>query len=91
MFSLGWWNNHAASFGREIDVERMLARKWQQQDWRNGCLCRDAPEDLVACIGSGQQRLYVIPSLRLVVVRQGDGGSFSDATFWRLLLDRQRP
>ncbi len=89
MFSLGWWNNRAAPFGQEIDVEQMLARKWEEQDWHDGCLCRDAPPDLVACIGSGHQRLYVIPSLRLVVVRHSDGGSFSDARFLRLLLHGQ--
>lgn len=91
MFGFGWWNNRAAPSGREIDVEAMLSRKWQDQDWRDGCLCRDAPADLVACIGSEHQRLYVIPSLRLIVVRQGDVGSFSDGTFLRLLLDRHRP
>ncbi len=90
MFAFGWWNNRATLFAREIDVEQMLARKWQDQDWRNGCLCRAAPADLVACIGSGNQRLYVIPSLRLVAVRQGDGGSFSDAIFLRLLLNGNR-
>jgi CubicO group peptidase (beta-lactamase class C family) len=86
MFAFGWWNNRAAAFGREIDVEQMLDRKWEEQNWRDGCLCRDAPADLVACIGSGHQRLYVIPSLRLIVVRQGDGGAFSDGSFLRLLL-----
>jgi CubicO group peptidase (beta-lactamase class C family) len=91
MFAFGWWNNRAATFGREIDVEQMLARKWQDQDWRNGCLCRDAPADLVACIGSGHQRLYVIPSLKLIVVRQGDGGFFSDGSFLRILLHGQSP
>jgi CubicO group peptidase (beta-lactamase class C family) len=91
MFAFGWWNNRAATFGREIDVEKMLDRKWQDQDWRNGCLCRDAPRDLVACIGSGHQRLYVIPSLRLIVVRQGDGGSFLDGSFLRILLHGQSP
>jgi CubicO group peptidase (beta-lactamase class C family) len=89
-FSLGWWNNHAAPNGREFDFEQMLIPKWPNQDWRNACLCRDAPSDLVACIGSEGQRLYVIPSLQLIVVRQADGGSFSDAYFLRLLLGRQR-
>jgi CubicO group peptidase (beta-lactamase class C family) len=89
MFAFGWWNNRAATLGREIDIEQMLDRKWQEQNWRDGCLCREAPADLVACIGSGHQRLYVIPSLRLIVVRQGDGGSFSDGIFLRLLLHRQ--
>ena len=89
-FSLGWWNNRAAPNGREIDVEQTLIPKWPNQDWRNACLCRDAPADLVACIGSEGQRLYVISSLKLIVVRQANGGSFSDALFLRLLLDRER-
>jgi CubicO group peptidase (beta-lactamase class C family) len=89
-FSLGWWNNRAAPNGREIDVEQMLMPKWANQDWDNACLCRDAPADLVACIGSEGQRLYVISSLKLIVVRQANGGSFSDARFLRLLLGRER-
>ncbi|PYI43717.1 MAG: serine hydrolase, partial [Verrucomicrobia bacterium] len=89
-FSLGWWNNRAAPDGREFDFEQMLIPKWQNQDWRDGCLCHDAPGDLVACIGSEGQRLYVIPSLQLIVVRQANGGSFSDAHFLRLLLGRER-
>ncbi len=89
-FSLGWWNNRAAPNGREFDFEQALIPKWQNQDWRDACLCRDAPSDLVACIGSEGQRLYVIPSLQLIVVRQANGGSFSDAHFLRLLLGRQR-
>jgi CubicO group peptidase (beta-lactamase class C family) len=86
VFSLGWWNNRAAPSGREFDFEAMLSRNWQAQDWREACLCRSAPRDLVACIGSGYQRLYVIPSLDLIVVRHGRGGPFSDAHFLRLLL-----
>jgi CubicO group peptidase (beta-lactamase class C family) len=89
-FSLGWWNNRAAPDGREFDFEQMLIPKWQNQDWRDACLCRIAPGDLVACIGSEGQRLYVIPSLQLIVVRQANGGSFSDAHFLRLLLGRER-
>ncbi len=89
-FSLGWWNNRAAPNGREFDFEQMLIPKWQNQDWHDACICQDAPDDLVACIGSEGQRLYVIPSLKLIVVRQANGGSFSDAHFLRLLLGRER-
>lgn len=89
-FSLGWWNNRAAPNGREFDFEEMLDPKWSSQDWHDACLCRDAPSDLVACIGSGYQRLYVIPSLNLIVVRQGNGGKFSDGHFLRLLLGKQK-
>jgi CubicO group peptidase (beta-lactamase class C family) len=90
-FSLGWWNNQAAPDGREFDFEKMLDQKWSQQNWDRACLCRDAPDDLVACIGSGHQRLYVIPSLELVVVRHGAWGSFSDAEFLRRLLGVESP
>lgn len=88
-FGIGFWNNQAAGAGaREIDVEEMLDRKWYDQDWRSTCLCRDAPTDLIAAIGSGYQRLFVIPSFDLVVVRNGSFGKFSDGTFLRLLLGK---
>ena len=87
-FSLGWWNNRAAPHGREFDFEQMLESRWSRQEWSDACLCRDAPGDLVACIGSGYQRLYVIPSLDLIVVRHGGGGRFSDGRFLRLLLGK---
>ena len=87
-FSLGWWNNRAAPVGHDADFERMLNSKGE--NWNGACLCRDAPADLVACIGSAHQRLYVIPSRQLIAVRHSSGGSFSDATFLRLLLGRKR-
>jgi hypothetical protein len=42
----------------------------------------------MASIGSGYQRLFVIPSMSLVVVRQGLGGKFSDSEYLRLLLGK---
>lgn len=85
-FSLGWWNNRAGAGGREFDFEEMLDPKWHAQNWSNAVICKDAPSDLVACIGSAYQRLYVIPSMGLIVARHGGGGRFSDARFLRLLL-----
>lgn len=87
-FSLGWWNNRNAPGGREFDIETMLVPKWHRQSWGGTVLCRNAPSDLVACIGSGYQRLYVIPSMNLVVVRSGNGRKFSDVQFLRLLIGR---
>lgn len=87
-FSLGWWNNRNAPGGREFDIEKSLVPKWQKQSWGGTVLCRNAPSEVVACIGSGYQRLYVIPSMGLVVVRNGAGGRFSDGQFLRLLLGR---
>ena len=89
-YSLGWWNNRNAPGGREFDFEAALTPRWSAQNWSNAVICRDAPPDLVVAIGSRYQRLYVIPSLKLVVVRHGNGGSFSDARFLRLLLGTDR-
>lgn len=88
-FGIGFWNNRAAGSGaREFDIEEMLEKKWHEQDWRGACLCRDAPPDLVAAVGSGYQRLFVVPSLDLIVVRQGLDTRFSDGDFLRLLFGR---
>ena len=87
-FGMGFWNNGQAAqpSGRCLDVENTLEPKWDRQDWRDACICREAPIDLVAAIGSGYQRLFVIPSQQLVVVRHGAFGRFSDAEFLRLVL-----
>lgn len=47
------------------------------------------PEDLFMAAGTGKQRLYVIPSMKMVVVRQGDirrGRTFRDTEFLSRLL-----
>jgi len=89
-FGMGLWlNREAANPGaRDPDIEDVLEKKWQEQDWRNVCICREAPPDMVVALGSGYQRLCIIPSLDLVVVRQGENTKFSDATFLRTLLGR---
>lgn len=87
-FGLGLWLNQRAAQrdARSPDIEDMLELRWQQQDWRDVCLCPDAPPDLVASVGSGYQRLFVIPSRGIVIVRQGKNAPFSDAEFLRLIL-----
>jgi CubicO group peptidase (beta-lactamase class C family) len=89
-FGMGFWNNAMAgeSSARELDVEDMLVPKWNRQNWRNACLCQAAPPDMVASIGSGYQRLFVIPSMHLVIVRQGHFGRISDSELLRLTLGR---
>ncbi len=88
MFGMGFWLNRAAPDGQEVDVENMLEIPWHRESWRDTCLCNDAPRDLVAAIGSDYQRMFISPSLDLIVVRQGRGGPFSDAHFLRLILGR---
>ena len=52
-------------------------------------LYEDGPTDLFAAIGAGKQRLYVIPSLDLVIVRFSQGDPFSDQDFLSRLLTGQ--
>jgi len=89
-FGMGFWNNRAAAdpSGHELDIEDMLEPKWYRQNWQRACICRDAPADLVASVGSGYQRLFVIPSQQLVIVRLGRFGRMSDAQFLRMVLGK---
>jgi CubicO group peptidase (beta-lactamase class C family) len=87
-YGLTFWLNHEAPNGREADMERMLDLPWQNAQWTGVCICKDAPADMVVALGSHYQRLFIIPSLKAVIVRQGSGGNFSDAQFLRLVLGR---
>ena len=87
-FGMALWNNRLAPGGREVDPEDMLELPWPRQQWSGACLSKNAPPDLLACIGSGGQRLYVVPSQELIVVRQGNFGRFHDAEFLRRLFAR---
>jgi CubicO group peptidase (beta-lactamase class C family) len=87
-YGLTFWLNDQVSNGREADMERILDLPWQSAHWSNACICRDAPADMVVALGSGYQRLFVIPSLEAIIVRQGSSAKFSDAHFLRLLLGR---
>ena len=41
---------------------------------------------MISAIGSGYQRMFIVPSMNLVIVRQGQNDSrFSDAHFLRLI------
>jgi CubicO group peptidase (beta-lactamase class C family) len=87
-YGLTFWLNEQAPSGREADVERMLDLSWQSAQWTNVCICTDAPADTVVALGSGYQRLFVIPSLQAIIVRQGSAARFSDARLLRLVLGR---
>jgi CubicO group peptidase (beta-lactamase class C family) len=89
-YGLTFWLNQPAPNGREADMERMLDLRWQNAQWTNVCMCKDAPADMVVALGSGYQRLFVFPSLETIVVRQGSNASFSDARFLRLVLGRSQ-
>lgn len=80
-YGLTWWLKKpiSAELRRKAPI---LASEWADvanADW--------LPADLVAACGAGKQRLYVIPSRKLVIVRQGIlSQKFSDDEFLSLLL-----
>jgi CubicO group peptidase (beta-lactamase class C family) len=80
-YGLTWWLKKELTPAdcRKIGV---LSREWV--DVANA---KWLPADLVAACGAGKQRLYVIPSLKLVIVRQGRlSQGFADIEFLSLLL-----
>ncbi len=87
-YGLTFWLNQQAPIGREADMERMLDLPWQNAQWTDVCICKGAPADMVVALGSGYQRLFIIPSLKAIIVRQGSNAKFSDAHFLRLVLGR---
>ena len=87
-YGLTFWLNQQAPNGREADMERMLDLPWQTAQWADVCICKDAPADMVVALGSGYQRLFIIPSLSAIIVRQGSNAKFSDAHFLRLVLGK---
>ena len=89
-YGLTFWLNQGTPNGREVDVERMLDLPWQTAQWTDICICKDAPADMLVALGSGYQRLFIIPSMNALIVRQGWGAKFSDANFLRLVLGQSR-
>ncbi len=57
-----WWLNGRESF-RSVGVQRGILP---------GALVPNAPQDMVSANGRGGQRIFVVPSLGLVVVRLGE-------------------
>jgi CubicO group peptidase (beta-lactamase class C family) len=87
-YGLTFWLNRQAPQAREIDVEKELDLKWQRARWIDICVCQTAPPDMVVALGSNYERLFIIPSLNALIVRQGMSPKFSDAYFLRLILGR---
>ena len=87
-YGLTFWLNRQAPGAREIDYEKELDLKWQSARWTGICICRAAPPDMVVALGSNYERLFIIPSLNAIIVRQGWSAKFSDAYFLRLALGR---
>lgn len=95
-FGLCFWVNSYCDRpdARELDVEETLEIEPLPEDWSRACLSKQAPPDLICSLGSNFQRLYIVPSMDLVIVHQGRKGArgFRDAEFLPILFkDAKHP
>jgi CubicO group peptidase (beta-lactamase class C family) len=85
-YGLGFWLNRPPPVPRLQKITDLQLAIDGDQLYPGG------PRDLVAAIGSEKQRLYMIPSLDLVIVRFGQETAFSDGDFLsRLLTGKAHP
>ena len=86
-YGLTWWLKSPVSEELIRTADAEVTKKWGKV-----ANCNWLPDDLVAALGAGTQRLYIMPSLKLVVVRQANdrSGGFHDLEFLSLLLRNRR-
>lgn len=65
-----WWLNGKESY-----------RLPQTQFQFSGSLISNAPNDMVAALGKNDQKIYVIPSKKMVIIRMGDVANPENPTF----------
>ena len=87
-YGLTFWLNRQAPGAPEVDIEKELDLPWQRAHWNYVSIARAAPPDMIVGLGSDYQRLFIIPSMNAVIVRQGRNAKFSDGHFLALLLGR---
>ena len=81
-YGLTWW------LKKPVDASIVQKIPLLARGWGKVANASSLPDDLVAACGAGKQRLYVIPSLKLVIARQGALSlSFDDLVFLHRLLD----
>lgn len=92
-YGLTIWLNRDAGKAQGVSVaDSRNARRLGRSD--DGYIYREGPSDLAMAAGQGKQRLYIIPSQSLVILRQGDtqgGSGWLDREFLSLLPQGSTP
>jgi hypothetical protein len=91
MYGLSFWLNANAArpSATAFSIEGTLGTLRPPTEWLAACLSPSAPAELIALIGSGGLRCYILPARQLVIVRLGSGSRFSDAEFLRRLFENR--
>ena len=78
-----WW------LRRPVPAALRRTNRIVASEWADAADAGRLPADLVAALGAGKQRLYIIPSRKLVIVRLAafGGRGFSDLRFLDLILN----
>lgn len=85
-YGLTFWLNLPYGEGPTADLAKYLRRKRGEV-----AISPHAPRDLVMAAGAGKERLYVIPSLRLVIVHQAQSITFKDDIFLGMIFGSGLP
>lgn len=89
-YGLGFWlNRNSGDHAKARDIEDAIRAGLSRSDWQSTCISKDAPRDLVCMAGTGGQRVYVIPSMRTVIVRTGRPGKYRDPEFLNALFSKR--
>lgn len=83
-YGLSWWLNRPAGGTYQPGIDMLPGIITGESSGAR--LAPDVSSDLFMAAGLGNQRMYIIPSLELVVVRFADFGDWSDNEFLRRLL-----
>lgn len=76
---------------RRQRLRRLLDIRPETDEISQNGFGKNLPKDIYVAAGAGKQRLYIIPSKDLVVVRQGKQARFDDEEFLNLLLFGKMP
>lgn len=92
-YGITFWLNRSNSGKAYVSenvgrLQQLLGdRESETTDISKNGVGNDVAKDLFMAAGAGKQRLYVIPSLDLVIVRQGRQSQFDDREFLTRLID----
>ncbi|MFO0949151.1 MAG: serine hydrolase [Planctomycetota bacterium] len=80
-YGLSFWLNLPYGEGPTPELAKYIRRKQGEV-----AISPHAPRDLIMAAGAGKERLYIIPSLKLVIVHQAQSITFKDDVFLSLVL-----
>lgn len=94
-YGLSWWLNHPIPADDDWRSRKLTevpkSQGFEKDEDNRYWLAPRAPRDMITAIGAEGQRMYIIPSMNMVIVRQAQGRMlFRDSEMLDLLLGTER-